>query len=51
LGAKAFFLAPSFGAPPKRRLYEEWVRAGPWTRNQIDTSKHRVLEIAWFILK
>jgi len=31
-------LAPSFGGPPKRGLYEEWVRAGTWAKGQIDNS-------------
>jgi len=36
-------LAPSFGAPIKGGLYEEWARAGPWAMGQIDTSSHFIV--------
>jgi len=28
---------------PKRRLYEEWIKASPWTSGQIDTSNYKPL--------
>jgi len=31
------FFGPLIWGPPKRGLYEEWVRAGSWARGQIDT--------------